>query len=285
MWFLRSAVPFALVACMAPFVSSCGESCDYEEVPVCEVWETPDRIAGGGDWEGTYNVDRYWVGDNDLYMKWGDFEYTLILKRKAHFWRRPLYRDGDMVHTGPRGAQQTNFKVQYKPGEWWYFEGRYMISGNETVFKGTIHTHGQWIGRFEMRRPRACLYEGTATREVCYRDILPFTYGLPFTESTSETNTDDFDIVDVSISPNPVTTGGQFHVTAKTRPAMNRDWQVWIAPYYQPDNHTTLLSKPLSALDFYATPPTQHGEYKVGIHVTEGNKNRVRSYPLSVTIP
>lgn len=282
---MRLGILAVFLVCLAA-TAGCSEECSTEQVPVCDAFETADHVAPAGHWEGTYNVDRYMIGDNDLYMDWDDGAYTLYLKRDAHFWRQPFYRDDDFSNTGVMGLGQTNFKIRYRPGEWWYFTGKYAVSGGELVYRGTIHTAGQWIGRFSMRRKRYCVEQSTRDEEVC-RDVpagfvfFPL-YSLPATDDVART---EFTLSTLTVEPNPVTTSGRVHIRESAAPKATRLWSVWVAPTAQPTAKTSLFYGGIEALDMYADAPTGVGAYQIGVQVGEGLVQQTRTYALSVTAP
>lgn len=252
---MRHKAKLAL-ALFTVFTASCGESdpCIKTNV-VCLERETPDNLVMEGTWEGTYHVDRHWLGTNDVRLVWHDGAYRLRVEREG-VEREPFYKTTSFTGYGDLAQGQRDFRAAYAVEEVWHFIGRYVLDGPRIVFKGWIETHGKTIGDFRMERSRKCAIEAEQRENVCVdqasaEDIAPR-------------------IVAAAVTPNPVSAATALSLSATADPAAEWRWQVTIVPVTAPSNVYASFATQATRFAWTTTAPAAPGEYAVRFRV-EGN--------------
>lgn len=244
------------LALFSTIAASCGDGdpCIKTNV-VCLDRETPDNLVMEGEWTGTYEVQRHFLGTNQLRMNWYGDRYRLKVERDG-VEREPFYKTTSFEGYGSLAPGQVHFRAKYSVDEIWHFYGRYVLDDQQIVLKGWIEANDTTIGDFRLARNRMCTNVLRQRENVCVDDVSAAGI-VP-------------QIVDASVAPNPVSATTALRLEAGVEPEAEWRWTVSIVPVTDPTNAFATFEAQAATFGLTTTAPTTPGEYAVRFRA-EGN--------------
>ena len=230
-----------------------------------------------GRWYGTYDAGvSKLLFTNDLSMSWASGSYLLTVYRHK-FYRYPFHRTSPFDGSGPLRRGQSEFYASYSPSEPWRFEGNYSVAAEQLVYSGRIFTGRRSLGTFRMKRERRCVKWDEVVRDTC---DLPDADPIASEENAVQ-------VVDASVSPNPVTAGASLSLSAATEPLGLRRWNVHMSPV---DDAGQLIGEWTDRASVFsrtvtAPAPATFTTYRVTFQVDIGNEEVAMDYVDVEVVP